>query len=138
MYSFEPAYEHLTIIETQPAIKEIIERDEVETAQKWRGVAEQNLPPEDLERIVNKINRSSLSYYYAEIHRDVYVQRNNYKNSVIPLKRVSHSSYFRTPPPKTEKWLNTNSKVRIRCSNRHPKTLILKKGAQERTRTSMP
>ena len=88
LYSFEPAYEYLTIIETQPVIKEIIDHDRVETAQKWREIVQQNLPHEDLERSINKINRSSLSYFYAEIHRDVYVPRNMYKNSVIPLTQT--------------------------------------------------
>ncbi len=85
LYSFNPAYEYMVIIETQPKIKEIIENDKASTEAKKQQIVAQNLLPKDQERMLNKINRSSLSFYYSEIYRDVYVPMTKYKTALRPL-----------------------------------------------------
>src|ERR1035437_6100081 len=46
-------------------------------------------------------------------------------------------SYFRTQPSKTNRWLNTNLKVRIKCLQTHLKTSIFLQCARGGNRTHM-
>jgi len=86
--SFQPAYEYLVIIETQPKVKEIIEKDRLDMNVRIQEVMAQNLPPMDQEVIINRINKSSLSFSYYEVYRDVYVPMMKYKTSLKPLSHT--------------------------------------------------
>ena len=55
-HSFEPAYEYIVIVETQPRVKEIIEKDMPFTEAKRQEILAQKLSPNDQERMVGKIN----------------------------------------------------------------------------------
>ena len=88
LYSFGPAYEYLVIIETRPRVREIIENDRLSTDTKRQEILAQELPPEDKERMVNKINRSSLSFCYSEVYRDVYIPMMKYKTALQPLSHT--------------------------------------------------
>jgi len=86
--SFQPAYEYLVIIETQPMVKEIIEKDRLDVNVKIQEVMAQNLPPADQEVIINRLNKSSLSFSYYEVYRDVYIPMMKYKTSLKPLSHT--------------------------------------------------
>jgi len=84
-HSFEPAYEYLVIVETQPRVKEIIEKDRLDLDARKHEVTTLRLPQEDYERMIKKIDRSSLSFCYSEIYRDVYIPMTKFKTAPLPL-----------------------------------------------------
>lgn len=100
---FDSAYEYFCITEKQPKIKEIIGNDGQDVIRKKQEIIKQNKSVDIQNELIKKTETHSLSFYYGEILRDVYIPMNKYKNSVkllSPKEVIGDTSLFR------EKFLN--------------------------------
>jgi hypothetical protein len=79
---FYNAYDYLCITEKQSKIKEILEKDRIDTNIKIKKIIEQNDLKEAQRDLIKKIEHNSFSFCYDQILRDVYIPKNKVKNSV--------------------------------------------------------
>jgi len=82
---FDSAYEYFCITETQPKVKEILEKDSLDFEKKKQDIITYNTSPETQKEFLEVAEFNSLSFCYNEILKAVYTPLNKHKHALNPL-----------------------------------------------------
>ena len=82
---FDSAYEYFCITETQPKVKEIIEKDRLDFEKKKQDIITYNTSVEIQKEFLEVAEFNSLFFCYSEILKAVYIPLNKHKHALNPL-----------------------------------------------------